>query len=121
MTGVQTCALPISGLRLVLNDEGRHQYVYDNRKGVTKLYGGKLVENVCQALARCIIVEQMLRISKKYRPVLTVHDAIACIAPEQEADEAMAYVMECMSWTPDWAKGLPVACEAGYGRSYGDC
>ena len=109
------------GLRLVLNDEGRHQYVYDNRKGVTKLYGGKLVENVCQALARCIIVEQMLRISKKYRPVLTVHDAIACIAPEQEADEAMAYVMECMSWTPDWAKGLPVACEAGYGKSYGDC
>ena len=108
-------------LRLVLNDEGKHQYVYDSRKGSVKLYGGKLVENVCQALARCIIVEQMLRISKKYRPVLTVHDAIACIAPENEAEEAMAYVMECMSWTPDWAKGLPVTCEAGYGRSYGDC
>lgn len=107
-------------LRRVQTEEG-WQYVYDNRKGQTKLYGGKLVENVCQALARCIIVEQMLRIAKKYRPVLTVHDAIACIAPEQEADEAMAYVMECMSWTPDWAEGLPVACEAGYGRSYGDC
>jgi DNA polymerase len=108
-------------LRLMLNDEGRHYYAYDSRNGITKLYGGKLVENICQALARCIIVEQMLRIAKKYRPVLTVHDAIACIAPEQEADEAMAYVMECMSWTPDWAKGLPVACEAGYGKSYGDC
>jgi DNA polymerase len=107
-------------LRKIQTEEG-WQYVYDNRKGQTKLYGGKLVENVCQALARCIIVEQMLRIAKKYRPVLTVHDAIACIAPEQEADEAMAYVMECMSWTPDWAEGLPVACEAGYGKSYGDC
>jgi DNA polymerase len=107
-------------LRKIQTDDG-WQYVYDNRKGQTKLYGGKLVENVCQALARCIIVEQMLRIAKKYRPVLTVHDAIACIAPEQEADEAMAYVMECMSWTPDWAEGLPVACEAGYGKSYGDC
>jgi DNA polymerase I-like protein with 3'-5' exonuclease and polymerase domains len=107
-------------LRKVQTEEG-WQYVYDNRKGQTKLYGGKLVENVCQALARCIIVEQMLRIAKKYRPVLTVHDAIACIAPKEEADEAMAYVMECMSWTPDWARGLPVACEAGYGRSYGDC
>ena len=107
-------------LRKIQTNEG-WQYVYDNRKGQTKLYGGKLVENVCQALARCIIVEQMLRIAKKYRPVLTVHDAIACIAPEQEADEAMAYVMECMSWTPDWAEGLPVACEAGYGKSYGDC
>jgi DNA polymerase len=109
------------GLRLELNDSGKHQYVYDNRKGTTKLYGGKLVENVCQALARCIIVEQMLRIAKRYRPVLTVHDAIACVAPEKEADEAMTYVMECMSWTPDWAKGLPVTCEAGYGKSYGDC
>ena len=108
-------------LRMIRNDEGKNQYVYDNRRGVTKLYGGKLVENVCQALARCIIVEQMLRIAKKYRPVLTVHDAIACVAPEQEADEAMAYVMECMSWTPDWAEGLPVACKAGYGKSYGDC
>lgn len=107
-------------LRKVQTEEG-WQYVYDNRKGQTKLYGGKLVENVCQALARCIIVEQMLRIAKKYRPVLTVHDAIACIAPKEEADEAMAYVMECMSWAPDWARGLPVACEAGYGRSYGDC
>jgi DNA polymerase len=107
-------------LRKVQTEEG-WQYVYDNRKGQTKLYGGKLVENVCQALARCIIVEQMIRIAKKYRPVLTVHDAIACIAPKEEADEAMAYVMECMSWAPDWARGLPVACEAGYGRSYGDC
>lgn len=107
-------------LRKIQTEEG-WQYVYDNRKGQTKLYGGKLVENVCQALARCIIVEQMLRIAKKYRPVLTVHDAIACIAPKEEADEAMAYVMECMSWTPDWAGGLPVACEAGYGKSYGDC
>jgi DNA polymerase I-like protein with 3'-5' exonuclease and polymerase domains len=63
----------------------------------------------------------MLRIAKRYKPVLTVHDAVACIAPKEEVEEAMAYVMECMQWTPDWAKGLPVNCEAGYGQSYGDC
>jgi len=29
--------------------------------------------------------------------------------------------MECMKWVPDWAEGLPLNCEAGYGKSYGDC
>jgi DNA polymerase I-like protein with 3'-5' exonuclease and polymerase domains len=52
---------------------------------------------------------------------MTVHDAVACIAPEGEVEEAMAYVMECMRFVPDWAKGIPLNCEAGYGRSYGDC
>jgi len=97
------------------------QYVYDSRRGAVKIYGGKLVENICQALARCIIGEQMLKIAKKYRPVLTVHDAVACIAPEGEVEEAVAYVEQCMRWTPDWAAGLPVNCEAGYGKTYGDC
>lgn len=97
------------------------QYIYDSRKGVTKLYGGKLTENICQGLARCIIGEQMLRIARKYTVVLTVHDAVACIAPKAEAEKAMAYVMECMQYVPDWAQGIPLNCEAGYGDSYGDC
>jgi DNA polymerase len=97
------------------------QYIYDSRKGVTKLYGGKLTENICQGLARCIIGEQMLLIARKYTVVLTVHDAVACIAPKAEAEKAMAYVMECMRYVPDWAQGIPLNCEAGYGDSYGDC
>ena len=107
-------------LRKIRGEDGE-QYVYDSRNGVVKIYGGKLVENVCQALARCIIGEQMLKIGNKYRVVLTVHDAVACIVPVAEVEEAMQYVMECMRWTPDWAEGLPVNCEAGYGKSYGEC
>jgi len=108
-------------LRKVRDKDGKEQYIYDSRKGVTKLYGGKLTENICQGLARCIIGEQMLRIAKRYKVVLTVHDAVACIAPEKEVEEAMAYVMECMRFVPEWAQGIPLNCEAGYGRSYGDC
>jgi DNA polymerase len=96
-------------------------FMYRTRKGFTYIYGGKVIENVCQAVARCIIGEQMLRIAKRYRVVMTVHDAIACIAPEAQAQEAMAYVMECMRWTPDWAQGLPLNCEAGFSRRYGEC
>ena len=85
------------------------------------IYGGKVVENVCQALARIIIGEQMLMIAKKYRVVMTVHDAIACIVPEKEADRAKEFVEICMRLRPQWASDLPLNCEAGYGKSYGDC
>ena len=104
------------------NGQERKVYTYDSRneKGIY-IYGGKVVENVVQALARCIIAEQMVRIAKNYRVVLTVHDAIMCLAKDEEVEEAKAYVKECMSWTPDWAQGLPVSCEVGSGKSYGEC
>ena len=97
------------------------EFHYQTRKGRTRIYGGKVIENVCQAIARCIIAEQMLRIAKKYPVVMTVHDAIACVVEEREAHEAQAFVEECMRWTPEWAAGLPVNCESGVGKSYGDC
>jgi DNA polymerase I-like protein with 3'-5' exonuclease and polymerase domains len=114
------------GLRWVELEEGdRPQFVYDTLKGRTvvpnRIYGGKVIENVCQALARIVIGEQMLLVAQRYRPVMTVHDAIAIIAPEVEIEEAQAYVEQCMNTRPKWAPDLPLACEAGNGFSYGEC
>ena len=97
------------------------EFHYQTRKGRTRIYGGKVIENVCQAIARCIIAEQMLKIAKRYKVVLTVHDAIAVCVREVDAEEAQKYVEECMRWVPEWAAGLPVNCESGMGKSYGDC
>jgi DNA polymerase I-like protein with 3'-5' exonuclease and polymerase domains len=97
------------------------EYTYKSRNGYTRIYGGKVVENLCQAIARCVIGEQMVRMSQKYRVVLTVHDAVACVVPEAEAEEAQKYIEECMRWTPEWATGLPLNCESGIGRNYGEC
>lgn len=102
------------------NEKGGTEYSYKTRMGRTRIYGGKVVENVTQALARLIIGEQMLRISKKYRVVLTVHDSIVCCVPDQEAEACKSYVEECMRWVPAWAEGLPVDCEAGIGKNYGE-
>jgi DNA polymerase I-like protein with 3'-5' exonuclease and polymerase domains len=96
-----------------VEEEKGPQYYYKTRAGDNKIYGGKVVENVCQAIARCIIGEQMLRIAKRYKVVLTVHDSIVCCVPDAETDAAKAYVEESMRWVPDWANGLPVDCEAG--------
>ena len=109
-----------NGLAEVIQDDKR-QFTYQTRNGPNKIYGGKVVENFTQAIARCIIGDQMLKIAKRYKVVLTVHDAIGIVARQEEADEARAYVESCMRWVPAWAEGLPVNCESGMGLSYGDC
>jgi DNA polymerase len=101
--------------------EGRDKFMYKSRKGYISLWGGSVVENVVQALARIVVGEQMIKINDKYKPVLTVHDAVVCAVPDAEIDEALKYITDIMSTPPDWAKGLPVACEAKHGKSYGDC
>jgi DNA polymerase len=112
-----------SGLHLNYKDlqEDEDGYTYASRRGRIKIYGGKVVENVCQALARCVIGEQMLKISRKYKVALTVHDAVMAVVREEEKDEALAYIEECMKWRPSWALTLPLACEIGVGKSYGEC
>lgn len=113
-----------SGLYLNYPDlqvDGGGQYSYASRRGRIKIYGGKVVENLCQAIARCIIGEQMLRIARRYKVALTVHDAVMAVVKESEQNEAMLYIDECMKWRPKWAQDLPLACELGVGKSYGDC
>jgi len=122
-----TALIVPSGLRIFYPElygeksEQGFEYTYKTRRMRTRIYGGKVIENVCQAIARCIIGEQMLRIGKKYQVALTVHDSILCCVPDSEVAEAQEFVEASMRWTPDWAEGLPVDCESGTGKSYGDC
>lgn len=108
------------GLQKV-TEQNKTRLVYKSRKGEVNIWGGTVVENVVQALARCIVGEQLLNISKHYKVALTVHDSVVCVVPADEADEALKIVTGFMSKAPAWAEGLPVACEATHGLSYGDC
>ena len=86
----------------------------------TKIYGGKVVENITQAVARIVVAEQMVKIGWRYPVALQVHDEIVCVVPEDQADTCMDYMMDVMSTAPKWAPDLPVACEADVGVNYGD-
>ena len=97
------------------------QFSYKTRRGRVNIYGGKVTENVCQGIARCVMAEQMLRISKRYRVLLTVHDSVICCVKDSEVDEAAAYVAECMRYVPKWAEGLPVCGDVEVGKDYGNC
>lgn len=112
--------LRYDGLDFTETDKGV-EFTYETKTGKTRIYGGKVVENLCQALATIIIKEQMLNIDRRYNVVLQVHDAVAAVARYDEAEEARAYIEQCMRTPPQWAVGLPLNCESGVGRSYGDC
>jgi len=108
------------GLR-TKQEKDRLSKIYTSRKGDINLWGGAVVENVVQGLARIVVGEQMLKIQERYPIALTVHDAAVPVVKKAELTEALAFVTETMSTPPSWALGLPVACEAKYGRSYGEC
>jgi len=101
--------------------DSKTKTVYDSRKGTISIWGGAVVENVVQALARIIVGTQMVEINDTYPIALTVHDAAVVIVPEDEVDQAVRYITGVMSKAPSWATGLPVSCEAKVGASYGEC
>lgn len=90
-------------------------------KEVKYIYGGKATENLVQALARVVVFDQMLEISRRYKVVLTVHDEVVVCVPEDQAAEAEAFMVAVMSQAPLWAPDLPIACEASVGQTYADC
>ena len=114
-----------------LRRDSEGQYVYDTRYGPNKIYGGKVIENVVQALARIVVFDQMAKIDQelrkrdtpeeRYRVVLTVHDEVVCIVPDHYAADCEELMLWHMSIAPKWCADLPVACEAGSGLNYAEC
>jgi hypothetical protein len=89
-------------------------------KDATKLYAGKITNNITQALARIVMTDGMLRVSKRYPVVGTVHDELIALAPENEAQEALDWVLEQMTMEPSYMPGIPLAADGGTSLRYGD-
>lgn len=104
-------------LRTEKDDKGRSQWVYG--PDATKLYAGKVTNNVTQALARVVMTDGMLRVSKRYPVVGTVHDEQIAMVPEGEAAEALDWVLAQMTMEPRYMPGIPLAADGGTHKRYG--
>jgi DNA polymerase len=110
---------------------GRDGFEYDSRYGPVKIYGGKLIENIVQALARIVVFDQMAKIDMamrrydkphaRFRVALTVHDEVVVVCPELVESKVLDYMIKVMSQPPSWAPDLPVACEGSSGNNYAEC
>jgi len=75
-------------------------------------YGGKLCENVCQAVARCVMSDSLLELDRAGIDLIaTVHDEVIAEAPAEEADLTLAKMERIMSEEKTWSSGLPLATE----------
>ena len=86
----------------------------------TKIYGGKATENLVQALAAIVIREQMAKIGQHYHVAFQVHDEIIISTPDGKITQAEQQLVAVMSTPPKWAQDLPIACESGHAKNYGD-
>ena len=100
-------------------DDGRVQFTVDRGRGPQRVYGALVVENITQALFSGLLIrEAMLRIGARYPVLLQVHDDITFLAPEAEADEALAFALAEMCRVPDWCPGIPLDAEGGHSERY---
>jgi DNA polymerase len=107
-------------------------FEYDGRYGAVKIYGGKMVENIVQALARIVVFDQMAKIDiemrkndnpdadARYKVVLTVHDEVVAVVPKAAGAWALEFMLATMSVAPKWCQDLPVSCEGDIGLNYAD-
>lgn len=104
-------------LRRKKDEDGRSQWVYGEDE--TKLYAGKVTNNVTQAVARIVMTDGMLRVSKRYPVVGTVHDELLAVAPDEEANNAKTWVLAQMVMEPRYMPGIPLGADGGVHRRYG--
>lgn len=118
------CTLP-SGRALVYHgvQVGKGKYgptlTYVGGKGREHTYGGKLCENVIQAVCRDFLAVSEVRAEEDgLCPVLTVHDELVCEVPEADADVALKHLEWIMTDLPAWGEGMPIAAEGFVCKRY---
>ena len=97
------------------------EWTYQAGRNRSRIFGPKGVENLSQHMAMCVVMWQTARINERYPVKLSVHDEAVIVVPDADVPAARAYMEECLAMAPQWCRAiLPVACETGVGKSYGN-
>lgn len=107
-----------------------YRRIKDGRPVWRTMYGGKLVENITQAVARLFVSDALLRLEtikdsngkRVFDTVFMVHDELVVVFDENLDED---WVRDCLRWAmttnPSWALDLPLACDINFGRNYAEC
>ena len=110
-----------SNLRYVDTDKYRGwSFTFGGR--IKTLWGGAVMENLVQALARIAVMEHMISIWRKLklRPALQAHDELVYCVPASRADRFATAIEKLMKVPPSFAPDLPIDAESSWGLTYGD-
>jgi hypothetical protein len=100
---------------------GREEWVYGRGQHKARIYGGKVVENIVQALARTTIAGYTMDFFKATgrRPAVRPYDELVYVVPEDEAEALLALLQSIMRTPPAWWPNLVVWSEGGISDTYG--
>lgn len=101
------------------NSGGR--YIYRSGSSKRDLYGGKLTENIVQALARIVMTTAELRLAKAgLKAALSVHDELVFVVPDSQVERVKKALHMALTAKVPWMPDLPVNCEIGVGDNYAE-
>lgn len=121
----QSILLP-NGMKLYYEglhyDQARNQWMFTYAGKPKGIYGGKIMENIVQALARIITMSAARRVTARtgQRLALQVHDEIGYVVDLHLKEWMKEILLEEMTAVPYWLPNIPLAAEAGSGLTYGD-
>ena len=98
-------------------NKSQTEWTYGENK--TKIYAGKITNNVTQGVARCVMTDGMLRTAKRYFVAGTVHDEQIVVVPDAEVQDAKTWVLAQMTVEPAYMPGIPLDADGGAHRRYG--
>ena len=105
----------------VPDPDDTNRVVVASVKNGTRLgcWGGKLTENIVQAVARDVFADGLLRLTAAgHKVVWHVHDEVIVECPEADAPAVLTEVINTLSTTPAWAPHLPLAAEGAVTTCY---
>ena len=119
-------------LRKTSDGKGYKYLANVRKKEWTNIYGGKVVENIVQALSRIIISDQLLRVQNNlngydrrqgevFKAASTTHDEIICLVPERVANDCLDMMGREMRIPPKWCPDIPLKSSGGFAFRYGEC
>lgn len=105
------------------------QYQFKSNGVWKKVYGGLVIENVVQALARIVVAWQMLQIQRDLKKLvlkddevatvcMMTHDEVVTCVPKRYAKDVQKLMLKWMRTAPEWCDGIPLNAEAGYAENY---
>lgn len=120
-----------------LKRDAEGQMVYDNKGIETKLFGGKIAQNIMECVTSEMMRNQVTEMSKKYPVKMVTHDELVCLIPEEDEDthkwdpdkgewektgdgEFSKFAVEVMTKPVPHMPGLPVGIESDTAIRYGD-
>jgi hypothetical protein len=112
-------ALQYPDLQFEKDKKGNLEWTYAAGPMRKKLHAGVLAENTTSALSRVVMTDGMIRIGKRYPLVLTVHDEVVNLVPDEEVEEGAAWCHAQMVQEPQYLPGIPLGAETGAHRRYG--